>query len=43
MYDTDFFPGIADLDNPQLQAELQAVNDAKTKPLGSLGRLEELE
>ena len=42
MHDTDFFPGIADLDNPQLQAELQAVNDAKTKPLGSLGRLEEL-
>lgn len=33
---------IADLDDSTLQQELQAVMDNKTKPLGSLGQLEQL-
>lgn len=33
---------IANLDNPNLQQELQAAIDNKTKPIGSLGQLEQL-
>lgn len=35
-------PAIADLDNPDLARRLQHALDNKTKPLGSLGRLEAL-
>lgn len=35
-------PAIADLDNPDLARRLQHALDNKTKPLGSLGRLETL-
>lgn len=35
-------PSIDDLHDPRLAAELQATIDGKTKPLGSLGRLETL-
>lgn len=35
-------PVIADLNNAALRAELQTAIDQKTKPVGSLGRLEEL-
>lgn len=33
---------LANLDNPTLRAQLQSLLDDKTKPLGSLGRLEQL-
>jgi nicotinate-nucleotide--dimethylbenzimidazole phosphoribosyltransferase len=36
------FPPIADLTQPELAARLQQLLDNKTKPLGSLGRLEVL-
>ena len=36
------FPAIANIDNPQLAADLQQLLDNKTKPLGALGRLETL-
>ncbi|HEY2256759.1 MAG TPA: nicotinate-nucleotide--dimethylbenzimidazole phosphoribosyltransferase [Variovorax sp.] len=35
-------PAVESLDDPALQARLQALLDGKTKPLGSLGRLEAL-
>lgn len=35
-------PAIADLDNPELSRRLRHVLDNKTKPVGSLGRLEAL-
>ena len=36
------FAPITDINNPTLHAELQALIDNKTKPLGSLGRIEQL-
>lgn len=33
---------LSNLDNPSLRAQLQSLLDDKTKPLGSLGRLEQL-
>lgn len=38
----NLLPPIDDLADPRLTAELQAAIDGKTKPLGSLGRLETL-
>ena len=35
-------PACTDLDNAELRATLQSLLDNKTKPLGSLGRIEQL-
>ena len=38
----DLIPALSDLNDPTLSARLQHVIDHKTKPLGSLGRIESL-